>query len=61
MQEWIGTGVPGKGTGMDRDPGCPEGGLIHRWVLAIMCLPEEPEVANPADLLHSFINSRGIY
>lgn len=36
LQGWTGTSVPGKGTGMDRDPECP-GGVLAQWlVLAAM-------------------------
>lgn len=39
----------------DKGPGFTGGGLASWWMLAAMCLPEEPEGVNSAEHLHSFI------
>lgn len=52
----MGSGVSGEGTGLERGQGAREVGG-RWWVLAATHLPGEPEIANPANLLHSYIHS----
>lgn len=52
-----GSGVPGKRKGLgDQKGGCPR---ERRWLFVGTAthLPEEPEFANPANLLHSYVHS----